>query len=242
MGGSLFGLGLSSQAAWAQVDDPGLIRGLETDSASVENAFYLWTAFNNDSSPYHGVYLYGEGIFDLGRDWGLETDFPTLLTKTPLGEVPVVLGPIGFYARWEPLHFGGWDSDTAGVLSLKAGGAYGASNDVFPRVGSSWTLEVLGGYRVGPLFFQGNYGYTGGLDTRVAGQWKANTDIGCGLGSDWYVQAETDFSLQEGAKVVTSWAVIPQVAFQPDEWLFEIGESLNGSPAGTTEILAARTF
>ncbi|HET9869967.1 MAG TPA: hypothetical protein VFR02_05675, partial [bacterium] len=172
---------------------------------------------------------------------GLEADLPNLSTKTPLGEVPLILGPTGLYARWEPFHFGGWNSSTAGALSFKAGGAYAEANSVFSRIASSWTLAVLGGYRLGPWFVQGNYGYNGGFDGR-AGEWQAHTDLGLGLGSDWYVQTELDLDLREGPTGGASWTLLPQVAFQPGEWLFEFGESFNGSPAGYTEILAARTF
>src|SRR5580693_5484036 len=85
----------------AQEDDPGLIRTLQTDSASVENAYYLETTFNNDSSSHRLFYLYGEGLFTLVKDLGLELDFPTLLTEEPLGQGPAVLGPIGLDGRWE---------------------------------------------------------------------------------------------------------------------------------------------
>ncbi|HEY5038548.1 MAG TPA: hypothetical protein VIJ93_05695, partial [bacterium] len=45
----------------AQEDDPGLIRTLQTDSPSVENTYYFLASSSNDTSPYQGFYLYGEG-------------------------------------------------------------------------------------------------------------------------------------------------------------------------------------
>jgi hypothetical protein len=228
--------------SFAQEDDPGLIRTLQTDSASVENAYYLETTFNNDSSSHRLFYLYGEGLFTLVKDFGLELDFPTLLTEEPLGQGPAVLGPIGLNLRWEFYHFGGWSSEEAGAFSIEGGGAYGISNSTFPWVGSSWSLEALGGYRVGKFFLQGNYGYQGGIDPKVPTEWIANTGLGYSLGSSWYIQAEADFTDFTAPLRNASWSFIPQLAFQPDEWLFELGESLNQSPSGVTELMVARTF
>ncbi|HEY5040207.1 MAG TPA: hypothetical protein VIJ93_14160, partial [bacterium] len=118
----------------------------------------------------------------------------------------------------------------------------GFSNDTFPSVGSSWSLKALGGYRVGRFFLQGNYGYQGGIDPNVTSQWQANTGLGYHLGSDWYIQAEADFTAITAPFSGSSWYFIPQIAFQPGEWLFELGESLNKSPVGVTELMVARTF
>ena len=238
LGGSLF----LPASAWSQEEDTGLLRSLQTDSPMVENTYYLQATFNNDTSPYHGLYLYGEGLFALAKDWGVEANFPTLLTKQPLGQNPAVLGPIGLSLRYEAWHFGGWSSPTAGAFSIQGGGAYGFSNKSFPSVGSSWSLEALGGVRVGKFFLQGNYGYQGGIDSRVSDEWQANTSLGWRLGSDWFVQAEADFSASSGPSNGTSWSYIPQIAFQPGDWLFEFGESLNGSPRGFTEFMVARAL
>jgi hypothetical protein len=234
--------GILPCALAAQEDDPGLIRTLQTDSASVENAYYLLAAFSNNTSPYHELSLYGEGMLTLEKSLGLEVDFPSLLTRQPLGQVPAALGPVGVYLRYEPLHFGGWNSETAGALSVKGGGAYGFSNATFPYIGSSWTLEILGGYRVGPLFLQGNYGVQGGIDPKVPSEWIVNTGLGYHLGSNWYIQAEGDFTAITAPFSDTSFSFIPQIAFQPDDWLFELGEAFNESPTGVTELMAARTF
>jgi hypothetical protein len=228
--------------AYAQEDDPGLIRTLEIDSAQVENAYYLEATFDNDSSSHRLFYLYGEGLFALAKDFGLEADFPTLDTAEPLGQGPAILGPIGLYLRYEFYHFGGWSSETAGAFSIEAGAAYGFFNKTFPWIGSSWTIEALGGYRVEKFFLQGNYCYTGGIDPQVPNQWQANTGLGYHLGSDWYIQTEADFTAFTGPFNGSSWTFIPQVAFQPGEWLFELGEALNESPAGVTELMVARTF
>lgn len=152
------------------------------------------------------------------------------------------MGPIGLYLRYEFYHFGGWSSETAGAFSIEAGGAYGFSNKTFPWIGSSWSLEALGGYRMGKFFLQGNYSYQGGIDPQVPNEWQANTGLGYNLGSDWYIQGEADFTAVTGSFNGFSWVYIPQVAFQPGEWLFELGESLNETPAGVTELMVARTF
>jgi hypothetical protein len=233
---------LLPSTCFAQEDDPGLIRTLGTDSASVENAYYLETTFNNDSSSNRLFYLYGEGLFTLIKDLGLEVDFPTLLTEEPLGRGPAVLGPIGLNIRWEFYHFGGWTSEEAGAFSIEGGGDYGISNSTFPWIGSSWSLEALGGYRLGKFFLQGNYGYQGGIDPKVPSEWQADTGLGYSLGSNWYIQAEADFTDITAPYPNSSWTYIPQLAFQPDEWLFELGEALNQSPGGVTELMVARTF
>ena len=233
---------LSPCRSFGQEDDPGLIRTLGIDSAQVENTYYFEATFDNDSSSHHLFYLYGEGLFTLAKDLGLEADFPTLLTEEPLGQGPAVLGPVGLYLRDEFYHFGGWSSETAGAFSIEGGAAYGFSNKTFPWIGSSWSLEALGGYRVGRFFVQGNYCYEGGIDTHVPNEWMANTGLGYRFGSDWYIQGEADFKAFTGSFSGSSWSFIPQIAFQPGEWLFELGESLNESPAGVTELMVARTF
>src|SRR5579862_5496452 len=78
-------LGIQSLAS-AQENDPGLIRALGTDSPTIENTYYLETTFDNDTSNYHDIALYGEAVFDLGSSWGLEANFPTLYTWDPLGK------------------------------------------------------------------------------------------------------------------------------------------------------------
>ena len=240
VGIGLWGLFLSGRA-FAQ-EDPGLIRALQTDSAHVENSYYILASFQNDTTPYHWVYLYGEGLFVLGKDLGLEADFPLLDTWEPLGTQPVVLGPIGLNLRYEFYHFGGWSSETAGAFALSGGAAYGIANKDFPWIGSSWTLEVLGGYRIGKFFLQGNYGFQGRIDPQVSSIWSANTALGYHFLPDWYLQTEADLSDTLEDFGGATWTFIPQIAFQPDEWLFEFGECFNVSPVGITEIMIARTF
>jgi len=226
----------------AQENDPGIIRTLETDSPQIENSYYLLASFDNDPSPYHWLYLYGEALFILGQDWGLEVDFPNLTTQYPLGQEPVILSPIGLNLRYEFYHFGGWASETAGAFSIEAGGAYGIPNTTFPWLGSSWSVDILGGYRVGKFYLEGNYGYQGRIDPQVPNQWQANTGLGYHFSRDWYLQVEADLTAITAPFSNSSWSFIPQIAFQPDEWLFELGESFNESPAGVTELMVARTF
>jgi hypothetical protein len=232
---------LSVRPSFAQSDDPGLIRALQTDSAQIETTYYLETTFNNDTSPHHGVYLYGEGLFALGKDWGLEADFPNLITLEPLGQNPAVLMPVGLFVRYEAYHFGGWNDEEAGVFSIEAGGSYGFSNSTFPWIGSSWLVEALGGYRMGRLFLQADYDYQGGIDSKVPSQWQFNTDLGYRMTTEWYLQVEADFSASSSFSD-TSWSYVPQIAFQPGDWLFEFGESVADSPSGFTELMVARAF
>ena len=218
------------------------MRTLEIDSAQVENAYYLEATYDNNTSSHPLFYLYGEGLFTLVQDLGLEADFPTLDALEPLGQGPAILGPIGLYLRYEFYHFGGWSSETAGAFSLEGGGAYGFSNSTFPWIGSSWSLEALGGYRFGRLFLQGDYSYQGGIDPQVPNLWQANTGLGYHFALDWYIQGEADFTAVTRPFHNSSWSFIPQVAFQPGDWLFELGEALNESPSGVTELMVARVF
>jgi hypothetical protein len=226
----------------AQENDPGIIRTLGTDSPQIENTYYLEASFDNDAAPYHWLYLYGEALFALGKDWGLELDFPNLTTQYPLGQVPLILSPIGLYLRYEFYHFGVWTSETAGAFSIEGGGAYGFPNTTFPWIGSSWSLEILGGYRIGKFYLEGNYGYQGRIDPQVPNQWQANTGLGYHFSRDWYLQTEADFTAIVASTSNSSWSFTPQIAFQPGEWLFELGESLSQSPASVTEVMIARTF
>lgn len=234
---------LSASPLKAQENTPGLIRAIGTDSSSIENAFYLWTTIDNDSSPYHWIYLYGEGIFALDKELGLEVDFPNLLTFTPLGEYPLALGPTGLYLRYEALHSGGWSSETAGSLSFQAGGAYARPVAPYRYIGSSLTLKMLGGYRWGKFFVQGNYAYQAGLDPQSLSVFEANNACGISLGGPFYAQMEADLYAVTGPFHDSSWTVTPQLAFQQDEWLFEFGEALNDDhPAAQTQFLIARAF
>jgi hypothetical protein len=226
----------------AQENDPGIIRALETDSPQIENSYYFSASFDNNTAPNHWLYLYGEGLFALGSDWALEADFPNLSTQYPLGQIPVILAPIGLNLRYEFYHFGGWTSETAGAFSVEAGGAYAVPNTTFPWMGSSWSVSVLGGYRVGKFYLEGNYGYQGGIDPHVPNQWKANTGLGYHFSRDWYFQTEADLTAMTSPSSRSSWSFIPQIAFQPGEWLFELGESFNDPATSSTELMVARTF
>jgi hypothetical protein len=230
-------------AASGQENTPGLIRAIGTDSSSIENAFYLWTTIDNDTSPYHWAYLYGEGVFALGKELGLEVDFPNLLTYTPLGEYPLALGPTGLYLRYEALHSGNWSSETAGSLSFQAGAAYAQPLKPYRYLGSSFTLKALGGYRWGNFFVQGNYAFQGGIDPQSLTMWQANNAFGYSLGGPFYVQLEANLYAVTAPFNDASWTVTPQLAFQQDEWLLEFGEALNDEhPAGQTQVLIARAF
>src|SRR5262249_45102070 len=147
---------------------------------------------DNEVSPYRGVYLYGEGVFTLAKDLGLELDFPNLLTWYPLGKYPLALGPTGLYLRYEALHSGSWSSETAGSLSFQAGGAYAQPTGPFRYLGSSFTLKVLGGYRWGQVFVQGNYAYQGGIDPQSLTLFQANQSLGVALDKHWYLLGEAD--------------------------------------------------
>ena len=242
LGGALsLGFLLSGSAA-AQEEDPGLIRSLGTDSAMVENNYYFETAIDNSLASRHWIYFYGEGVFALGKDWGLEVDFPDLYTQFPLGQAPLFLEPIGLMVRYEAWHFGAWNDETAGAFSISAGGFYGFHNAQVPSIGSSWSVEAMAGYRMGRFFLQGDYNYLGGLDANVPDDLELDDSLGYRLTNEWYLQAEADFTATNGPFGGTSWSYVPQVAFQPGDWLFELGESF-GNPSGVfTEIMVARAL
>ncbi|HJT24469.1 MAG TPA: hypothetical protein VJ873_07815 [bacterium] len=235
------GCALFPSLSMAQSDDPGLVRALDTDSPQIENTYYVETTFNNDFSPHHGLYLYGEGLFTLSKDWGVEADFPDLVTLDPLGKYPVGLMPFGVFVRYEAWHFGGWNDETAGALSFQAGGSYGFPNTFYRWIGSSWSLEALGGYRMGRVFVQADYTYQGAIDPQVQSQWQFNQSIGYRLTTNWYVQVEADISASASFDDI-SWTYMPQIAFQPGDWLFEFGENIGEGPAGYTELMVARAL
>jgi len=239
--GTLLWGSLASVPSFAQSDDPGLLRALETDSAQIETTYYLEGTFNNDMSPYRGLYLYGEGLFAVGKDLGVEVDFPNLVTLQPLGQHSLGLMPIGAFLRYEVYHFGGWNDETAGAFSIQAGGSYGFPNTTYRWIGSSWSLEALGGYRMGRFFLQADYAYQGAIDPQVANQWQFNQSLGYRLTNEWYVQVEGNCSAS-GSFGNASWSYIPQIAFQPGDWLFEFGEDLGDSPMGYTEFMVARAL
>jgi hypothetical protein len=228
--------------SFAQEEDPGLIRALNTDSPTIENTFYLGTSFDNNAANYHDVYLYGEGLLDLGNRWGIEVDFPNLYTWDPLGKYPAFLEPIGVFARYEAWRTGGWNTETAGAFSIEAGGSYGFPSRIIRSIGSSWTINALGGYRVGRFFLLADYSFQGGIDPNVPSFLQLNNSLGCRLGGDVYLQAESNLNIITAPTSDSSWAFVPQIAFQPGEWLFEFGESFGESPSAFTQVMVARAF
>lgn len=236
----LLGSFLFTAQAFAQSDDPGFIGALGIEDPSVSNSYYFETSFDNDFSRRHWVYFYGEDILQLSKDWGVVTQFPNLETRYPLGQFPLLLEPVGIFARYVAWHFGGWNDETAGAFSLQAGGSYGFHNTSAPWIGSSWTLEAIGGYRMGRVFLQADYEYQGAIDPQVRSQWQFNQSLGYRLTTEWFVQVEADISATASFDDV-SWTYTPQIAFQPGDWLFEFGEDIE-APAGYTEIMVARAL
>ena len=238
--GLALGSFFATQGSRAQENDPGLLRTLQIDSAPIENSYYLLAAFNNDTSAGHGAYLYGEGQVAFTNDWGLYFEFPWLITRQPIGQAPLGFGPIGLFLRYEAYHFGGWNDETAGAFSIQAGGSYGFPNTSFPLIGSSWTVEGFGGYRWGRFFLQEELGYQGSIDSKGPAQWEANTGLGFRLTHEWYLQYEADLLAPTVGR--SSWTFIPQVAFQPGDWLFEFGEAFGDSPFVYTQLMVARAL
>ncbi|HEV2355504.1 MAG TPA: hypothetical protein VGR89_14745, partial [Puia sp.] len=100
------------------------------------------------------------------------------------------------------------------------------------------TLEAIGGYRIGRVFAQADYAYQGAIDPQVQSQWQFNQSLGYRLTNQWYVQVEADISASPAFGNV-SWTYTPQIAFQPGDWLFELGEVVGEGSAGYTEIMVA---
>ena len=241
--GSVLGILFGAGSSWAQVSDPGLIRALNTDSAPIENTYYLETSFDNDFSRRHWIYFYGEGLFSVAKEWGVEVDFPNLSTRHPLGQFSLAFEPIGLFVRYEFWHFGNWNDETAGAFSLSAGGFYGgAPLDQSARGGSSLALEALGGYRLGRFFLQGEYAFQGAVDPNSSSQWNANTALGYRLTNEWHVQMEADLTASLPPFNETSWSFVPQIAFQPGDWLFEFGEAFTDPSSVFTEVMVARAL
>lgn len=236
--GLLLGTLLLACPAAAQEEDPGFIRSLGTDSAPVENDYYLETSFDNNFTRGHWAYLYGEGLFKLGKDWGLEADFPNLYTLYPLGQFPLPLEPVELMARYEAWHFGAWNDETAGAFSISAGGGYSFRNSQF----SDWSVEALGGYRMGRFFLQADYSYEGSLVANAPNELYLDTSLGYRLTPEWFLQAELDFTSTTGPFGGNTWSYVPQAAFQPGDWLFELGESFGVSSLGFTQLLVGRAL
>ena len=233
--GFLLVLAHAPQVTWAESEDPGLIRALWTDSAPLENSYYFLTWIDNEDPFLREVYFYGQGQAALAQEWGIVLDFPTLTTGKPLG-------PIGLFVRYEAAHFGGWNDETAGAFSLQAGGSYGFPDKSFPSIGSSWAVKALGGYRFGRVFLQGDCGYQGGIDPHVRSRVQANFGLGYHFTTEWFFQVESDFSAITSPASGTTWSIVPQVAFQPGDWLLEFGEAMGTSPSGFSELMIARVF
>lgn len=219
-------------------------RSLWTESPTVENTYYFQAAVNNDFSPWRGIYFYGGGSVALGKDWGLDFDFPTIYTLHPFGQEPAVLGPIGLFARYCFARYGEWTGPEEGVFSVEAGGSYGVASTLFPFFGSSLSAEVLGAWRWGRVYLQGNLGYNAGLDPQVEDELFVNTVVGWRMDHEWYLQADGTLSiLTTGAFQGTSKYLVPQVAFQPGDWLFTLGEAFRvDSSTVYTEFQVARAF
>jgi len=226
-------------------DDPsrGMLRSLNIDNPAVQNTYYLSASVNNDMSAGHYYYLYGEGLFALGKDWGLEADLPEIIGRQPLGQGPAAFESVGLDLRYVAYQFGTSDSDEAGVFSIQAGGDYAFPDARFKFLSGSLTPELLGGYRSGKWFIQGNYGFNEMVDRESGNNLFANTGLGYSLSGDWFLQVEANYTdFLNDPKLGTQWIFVPQVAFVTGDWLFELGEELNESNAGTTDLLIAHTL
>lgn len=211
-------------------DSLGITRAINIDEASVETALYLIPSIDNDFSQGHIINLQDESVFALTGHWGLEVDFPQVLIQQPLGQGSAALGPIGLGFRYRGYQFGTENSETAGVFSAEAFGAYWATpNSQFQDIGSTLTFELLEGFRWGKAFLQGNYGYNTALDSNTQNSWFANSALGYPLSDKWVVQMEADFT----ANPAVQWTFVPQIGFKTGHWLFEVGEALNASGPGT---------
>lgn len=222
-----------------------MIRTINIDGASVQNIYYLSAYMDNNTSPGHYLYLYGEGLLALDKDWGLVVNFPDILARQPLGQGPSALGPVGVSLRYVFYQFGTSDSETAGVFSAQAGGAFVIPNSKFQFLSGSLTPQVLGGFRLGKWFLQGNYGYNAMVDHPDVNNLFLNTSLGYTLNPEWFLQIEGNFIdntiLDDGTRG-SQWTLVPQVAFQTGDWLFELGEEIEDSSLDSTELLIARAF
>jgi hypothetical protein len=242
-------LGPFTFQAFADDDDPsrGMIRTINIDGAAVQNTYYLEASMDNNTSPGHYLYLYGEVILALDKDWGLVVEFPNILARQPLGQGPSALGPVGLSLKYVFYQFGTSDSETAGVFAAQAGGAFVIPNSRFPFMNGSLTPEVLGGFRLGKWFLQANYGYNEMPDHPNLNNLSLDTSLSYSLNSDWFLQCEGNFTdntfLDNGARG-SQMTLVPQIAFQTGDWLFEFGEEfeLNASTSATTDLLVARAF
>ncbi len=240
---SLLSIGLPFGALADEDPSRGMIRSLNIDSASVQNTYYLSGSVDNDTSAGHYLYLYGEGHFALEKDWGLEVDFPNLIARQPLGQGPAAIESMGLNLRYVMDQFGTSDSDEAGVLSIEAGGEYAFPDSRFKFLSGSLTPELLGGYRFGKWFIQGNYGFNELVDKPSRNNLFLNTGLGYTLSPEWFLQVESNSTLfLNDSSLGSDWTIVPQVAFQTGDWLFEFGEELNGSTSGTTDFMVARAL
>jgi hypothetical protein len=231
-------------------DADDLSRGMEeainVDEAWVENGLFLFVFADNDFSKGHSFNLEGEWSHLFDPSFGMELEFPQVLTVQPLGQAPAALGPIGLSLRYVYYQFGTENSLTAGVFSLQAGGAYWATPDNrFLGVGSSLTAAAFSGFRYDRIFLQGNFGYSANLNQSVFSGWMANTALGVLIGHQWLVQVEADYSSNavmdaDDGISGSQWVFIPQIGFKTGELFFELGEQMNATPSGTTALLIER--
>ncbi len=225
---------LQPLAASADDDqDMGMARVLNIEEPWVENALYVSSSRDNNSSAGHAWDLGLEWDAELGEDLGTEIDAPVVLATQPIGRAPAVLAPLAAGLKYVPIHWGDGDSENAGVIGAEIEGGWWATPQPanFPGVGSSVTEQVLIGLRRGTYWIQGQYGITQRVSADARTGWSANTSVGHRLSEDWVVHLELDLnrtSVDAFGHTAAGMVLTPQVGWQiTPRWQMVLGESLS---------------
>lgn len=236
---------LGASPTQGEEEPPTITRPINIDEATVTSAYYVTGSIDNAFAQGHSINLQGEGLFQLGRDWGLDVTFPQVFLQEPQG--PAALGPLGGGPRWVFERFHSPDGEAGGIFSLEAQGFYWATpDDRFPGVASSYSLQALGAFRLGRTYLQGNYGYNGAFDANFTPNWFAFSALGYALSPHWDIQVEGDFTDSlppNNGGTSSQWVLVPQVGFKTDGWLFEVGLAFTVDQPGTaTDFVLEHNF
>jgi hypothetical protein len=227
-------LPFSPLSAFAGGDpDRGMSRALGIEEAWIENAVYLSSSRDNESTPGHTWNTGVEWDVAISRRWAAEIDAPGLLLADPPGNAALAMAPITLglkYAAWQS---GNDDSVNSGIVSMEVEGSWWPKSrpEAFPGIGSNMAEQVLVGLRHGNDLFQGEYGISQRLGTDARSGWFANSAIGRRLGDIWTVQMEVDVnhtSVRDSGATALGVALTPQLGVRIGQgWQLIFGETFS---------------
>jgi hypothetical protein len=226
------------RAESCDVDDY-VTKAIGIEEPWLENAGYLFTQVNNNSSP-QAVTFAPEVEARFTDRLGMEFDLPSYTAQEPLGRAPSAFGPLGAGLKGVGIHTCDVSEGRATILTGEIEGQYWTDTrrSVLPGEGNSVTGQALWTELWNPWFSEGEVGYTHRIGSGITSGWFFNTSVGRTLSSAWAAQIELEvdnqLTLADGHRDIEG-SVMPQISYRPSsQWLVALGEQAS-LQQGTSE-------